>query len=119
MKGYIRIIFKRSVYAYEENIFVDAFSFEHFALKTDNAFNSDFVDFFKQIGRAVDYTLRDAEMVAQVNKTQISQISLSVYPTGEFNLLSGVFNAELAAVVSAISVHKNLFSYSLYHICHI
>jgi hypothetical protein len=72
-----------------------------------DAFKAQCLGSREQRRRHVDDALRDAVMVAQIDKQELAVIALPVHPAGETRALARIAQAQRAASMGAISVHQN------------
>ena len=61
----------------------------------------------EQRRRHVDHALRDAVMVAQIDEQQLAMVALAVHPAGQTRRLPGIGEAERAAGMGAIGMHRS------------
>ncbi len=70
-----------------------------------NAFRTGSLNNGEQLAGNVDHTLRQAEMVPQIDENEVSVITLAVYPTRQTYRLVNMFFTQFYAGVCSVGVH--------------
>ena len=77
----------------------------NFAGESDHRFGAQSLNFFKQIGIAVDHALSNSVMISQINKAQITQIAFTMNPTGKFHFFADILCPQFSAGMRPIALH--------------
>ena len=72
----------------------------------DHAFEPQRVRRREERRRDIDHALRDAVMIAQIDKKELSMIALAMHPPGQPRRLAGIGQAQGSASVGSVGVHQ-------------
>ena len=79
---------------------------DHLAVDPQHPFRARLVGQRESGAVGISYHLGHAIMVAQINEQNPAMVAHAVNPAGKADGLTGIFSAELAAIMGAIGVHR-------------